>query len=141
MDGVSELAMLFKERDNKYYLGPQIGKVISPLPDIKIGLGEKIILTKEHLIFASHILEDYEREFSVEGNLKFSDFGAGMTTEAYVPQHGFHLHEIKSLKVNTDYKSTGRIQWTDSLKEDDEVILIPTTNEQQYYVIDKVVRL
>lgn len=140
MDGVSELAVLFKERDNKYYLGPQIGKVISPLPEIKIALGEKIILVKEHLIIASHILKGYEREFSVEGQLKFSDSYAGMTEEAYVSQHGFHQHEIESLKVNTDYESTGKIRWTDSLEEGDEVILIPTTNEQQYYVIDKVVR-
>lgn len=140
MDGISELAMLFKERDNKYYLGPQIGKVISPLPEIKIALGEKVILVKEHLIIASHILEDYEREFSLEGHLKFSDSDAGRTEEAFVSQHGFHMHNIEFIKANTDYQSTGKIKWTDSLKKGDEVLLIPTTNEQQYYVIDKVVR-
>lgn len=140
MDGISELAMLFKERDNKYYLGPQIGKVISPLPEIKIALGDKIILIKEHLIIASHILKDYEREFSVEGQIQLSQENAGETDSASVGDHGSHDHNLTSLNVNTQYQSTGKIKWTDSLKVGDEVILIPATNEQQYYVIDKVVR-
>lgn len=140
MDGISELAMLFKERDNKYYLGPQIGKVISPLPEIKIALGEKIILGKEHLIFASHVLKDYEREFSLEGQIQLSQSNAGQTDSASVGDHGSHGHIVASLNIDTQEKSTGKIKWTDSLKIGDEVLLIPTTNEQQYYVIDKVVR-
>lgn len=140
MDGISELAMLFKERDNKYYLGPQIGKVISPLPEIKIALGDKIILVKEHLIISSHILKDYEREFSIEGQIQLSQENAGETDNASVGDHGSHGHKLASLNLDTQYQSTGKIKWTDSLKEGDEVILIPTTNEQQYYVIDKVVR-
>lgn len=140
MDGISELAVLFKERDNKYYLGPQIGKVISPLPEIKVELGEKIILVKEHLIIASHILEDYEREFWIEGHMEFSQKDVGETDRASVGEHGSHDHIVENLSVNAQYQSSGKIKWTDSLKEGDEVILIPTTNEQQYYVIDKVVR-
>lgn len=141
MSGISELAMLFKERDNKYYLGPQIGKVISPLPEIKIALGEKIILGKDHLIFASHILKDYEREFSLEGQIQLSQSNAGQTNSASVGDHGSHDHSLASLNINTHQKTTGKIKWIDSLKVEDEVLLIPTTNEQQYYVIDKVVRL
>lgn len=141
MEGVSELAMLFKERDNKVYLGPQTGKVISPLPEIQIALGEKIILTKEHLIIASHILKDYEREFSIEGDMQLSQANAGETSTVSVGDHGSHKHTVATLNINTGYKSTGKIKWTDSLKVDDEVILIPTANEQRYYVIDKVVKI
>jgi len=141
MDGISELAKLFKERENKLYLGPQTGKVISPLPEIKVALGDKIVLTKEHLIFASHVLMDYEREFSLEGDIQFSQGNAGETSNASVGDHGSHNHIVASLNVNTGYQSTGKIKWTDSLKSGDEIILIPVTNEQQYYVIDKVVKL
>lgn len=56
MDGIVELAKLFKERDNVVYSGAQMGRIISPLPEIKISLGDKIILTKSHLVFASHLL-------------------------------------------------------------------------------------
>ncbi|WP_432662445.1 DUF2577 domain-containing protein [Wukongibacter baidiensis] len=141
MNGISELAKLFKERENKSYLGPQIGKIISPLPDIQVALGDKIILTKEHLMIASHILKDYEREFAIEGKVQLSQENAGETNTASVGDHGSHKHTVAQLNIDTGYKSTGKIKWTDSLKIDDEVILIPTVNEQQYYVIDKVVRL
>lgn len=67
MDGISELASLFKDRENKVYLGPQTGRVISPLPDIRIALGDKIVLSKEHLIISSHMLKDYKRTFEIAG--------------------------------------------------------------------------
>lgn len=109
MEGISELAKLFKERDNKPYLGPQLGNVINPPPEIKVSLGEKIILTKEHLVLSAHILKDYVREF-----------------------------EIESVDIEC---SKGKIKFTDTLKIGDQVMLIPTTDEQKYYVIDKVVNI
>lgn len=141
MDGISELAKLFRERENKPYLGPHIGRVISPPPDIQIALGDRIILTKENLLIASHILKDYEREFSVEGQLQFSQGNPGETSNSSVGDHGTHSHMVTNLNIDTSYQSAGKIKWTDSLKSEDEVILIPTTNEQQYFVIDKVVKL
>lgn len=57
MDGISELAMLFRERDNKEYMGPLVGTVVSPLPNIKIRIVEKILLTGRHLIIASKLTE------------------------------------------------------------------------------------
>lgn len=86
MDGISELAKLFKERENKPTMGIQIGKVLSPLPDIKIGFGDRIILDKDNLIISDLI-----------------------------------------------YNKT--------LENNDEVILIPASDNQTYYAIDKVVRV
>lgn len=85
MDGIAELAKLFKERENKQYGGPQLGKVVTVPPDIKISLGDKIILTKKHLIIADHVV-------------------AGML-----------LGDI--------------------------VIIIPSADGQQYYLVDKAVKL
>jgi len=55
MDPISELAKLFKERDNKPYLGPQVGSVISPFPDIKVSLGDSILLEKEDLVIGAMV--------------------------------------------------------------------------------------
>ncbi len=141
MDGISELAKLFKERENKLYLGPQVGKVLSPLPDIQIALGDRIILSKENLLIASHTLIDYEREFSIEGQIQLSQTSAGETSSTSVGDHGSHNHTVSTLNIDTNYQSTGKLKWTDSLKAGDEVMLIPATNEQQYFLIDKVVKL
>jgi len=48
MDSVSELAKLFKERENQSVYSPMIGIVIE-LPDVRIRLADKIILDDSHL--------------------------------------------------------------------------------------------
>ncbi|WDV47128.1 DUF2577 domain-containing protein [Clostridiaceae bacterium M8S5] len=120
MEGISEFAKLFKERDNKPYLGPQLGTVQSKFPDIKISLGDNVLLTKKNLYFSSHITKHFEREFEIEAKeVKFEQ-------------------EMPSI---TKYQSKGKIKYKDVLKKGDKVILIPTTDEQKYYVIDKVVKV
>lgn len=86
MDGITELAKLFKERDNPSIMGIQIGKIINPFPDIKITLGDKIILDSDDLVVSETIY-------------------------------------AKTIKIS------------------DQVILIPSFDEQTYYLIDKVVNL
>lgn len=111
MDAFTEMAKLFKERENPRSFSVEVGKVISPLPNIQISLGGegKIILTKENLLFASQVLNEYKREFNVQ-------YESGGTAK-------------------------GNITFIDTLKGGDEVILIPTANKQNYYLMDKVVRL
>jgi hypothetical protein len=48
MSGITELARLFKERENANGYSPVIGTVIA-LPNIKIRLGDKVILTSSHI--------------------------------------------------------------------------------------------
>lgn len=55
MDPISELAKMFKERDNKPYFGPQVGNVISPPPDIMVSLGDSILLDKEDLVIGAMV--------------------------------------------------------------------------------------
>ena len=90
MNGISELAKMFKDRDNVHYLGPQIGKVINPLPAIKVSLGNQIILEKDNLLIAGHVYQ--------------------------------HYHYIDPDR----YLNAG-----------DEVILIPTTDQQKYYLMNR----
>lgn len=114
MNGVVELAKLFKARENVVNSGVQLGRVVSPLPDIKVALGDKILLTKEHLIFGAHMLRSYKRNCSITGSMAFSD-------------------------VNAAFSAEGEIEFTDALKAGDRVIIIPTKDEQKYYVLDKAV--
>lgn len=122
-DGFTELATLFKERDQKSPPSVSTGLVISPPPDPRIRLNDVVILHKENLIFAASMLEGYERK------LKFSDTNCGQTTVSNA-----HSHDIEKINIDT------LAQWTDTIGEGDEVILIPVIDNQLYYVIDKAVR-
>lgn len=66
-NGMTRLAKLFKERDNKEFLGVQIGTVVSPFPDIKISiLDGKAILTKDKLVWTSSIFDLHKLQYPTE---------------------------------------------------------------------------
>ena len=48
MNGITELAKLFKERENDTGYSPMFGTIIE-LPQVKIRLNEKVILNNSHL--------------------------------------------------------------------------------------------
>lgn len=48
MNGITELAKLFKERNNSDDYSPVFGTIIG-LPNIKIRVGNKVILTSAHI--------------------------------------------------------------------------------------------
>lgn len=131
MDGIVELAMLFKERDNVAYMGPQVGKVVSPPPDIKVSLGKEILLNKEHLLMAAHVLAGYERAIEIP----LTNDIEGETELKFVGQPMEHSHDQKSIGVK------GKMKYTNTLQIGDEVILIPTTDCQRYFLIDKLTSL
>jgi hypothetical protein len=102
---IHELAKLFKERDNKSYMGPVTGKVLSPPPAMKVQLGDKIILDNDHLVVAAHVIAGYKRNSNL-----------------------------------VELNESTHIEFLDTVVKGDEVILIPSADEQTYYLIDKVVR-
>ncbi|QEK13731.1 DUF2577 domain-containing protein (plasmid) [Crassaminicella thermophila] len=138
MDGISELAKMLKERDNQPYLGPQIGEVITPPPNIQIALGDKIILTKEHLVIAAHVLTDYQREINITGDIQTTEEGGSVTLQVNPAPT---TYTVVDGSVNGNVVITGTIKYTDTLKKGDKVILIPSTDEQTYFLIDKAVML
>lgn len=129
-DGLTELAMLFKERDRKESLSITTGTVVSPPPKPRIMLDEIILLDSSNLVFASHLISGYERR------LKFKESDWGITTLVNDGGQGASNHKHFVNLTNEDVP----IEWTDTLKKGDEVILIPVQDGQLYYVIDKVVR-
>lgn len=106
-DALTELALLFRERDPQRSPSITSGVVISPPPNPRIRLNEAVILERENLVFAAHMVAGYERR------AQFTD---------------------------AEISTTGSMQWTDTVKAGDEVILIPVEDGQLYYVIDKGVR-
>lgn len=59
MNGITELAKLLKERENSSGYSPVIGKVIE-LPNVKIRLGDKVILTSAHIKSCINLTETDE---------------------------------------------------------------------------------
>ena len=57
MDGVSELAKMFKDREPIRYMGPVVGTVLSPPPEIKIQIDKKIILDYDEIMNYKEILK------------------------------------------------------------------------------------
>lgn len=129
-DGLTELAKLFKERDSKQIFSVTTGKIISPPPEPRIMLDDVILLDGRNLIFASHLISGYERR------MRFKEVDWGTTTEVNDGGQGESSHKHFVNLTNED----ALIEWTDTIKKDDEVILIPVQDGQLYYVIDKAVR-
>lgn len=63
MNGITELAQLFKDRDNQTEYSPIFGTIIN-LPNLAIRINEKIILTKNHIKSCIDLYEqDYDRDY------------------------------------------------------------------------------
>lgn len=129
-DGLTELALMFKSLDPEPTLSITTGIVISPPPEPRVMLDDIIDLDSSNLIFASHLISGYERR------IKFKDIDWGTTTEVNDGGQGASSHKHFVNLTNED----ALIEWTDTLKQGDEVILIPVQDGQLYYVIDKAVR-
>ncbi len=56
MNGISELAKLFRERDNATSYSPMFGEIIE-LPTLKIRIGEKIVIDKSYVKACCNLYE------------------------------------------------------------------------------------
>ncbi len=73
MDSITTLARMLKENENPKPVSMSTGIVISPPPNAQIRLNDTVILGNNRLVFAAHILEDYEREIELEGDIRITD--------------------------------------------------------------------
>ena len=132
---MTEFARMFKKNENPNPVSMTTGIVISPPPEVEISLNDVIILRKHQLIFAAHMLIDYKRELELEGEIKFTDEDCGTITNA--AGHG----TVVTLNVDTNYEAKKvKITMKDTIVKGDEVILMPTADNQLYFVLDKAVR-
>ena len=120
-EAIVSIAKEFQNAKNggKLFEGFLIGDIVADLPDIKVQIDPAVVLDKANLIFSAHVLHDYEREFEI--------------------------FEGKEIIINNSTPNTftakGKIKWTDKLKSGDKLILVPSSNDNMYIVIDKAVSL
>lgn len=81
ISGITELAKLFKERENTSSYSPVIGKVIE-LPNIKIRVGDKVILTAAYLKSCVDLTETDE-------NGEYINFGKEVVLLPYADNQKF----------------------------------------------------
>lgn len=106
----------------------QIGVVTTADP-LSIKLGD-LQIGADNLLVADYLMPSYQRKVSMP-----ITEGGGTMSEVVVGDHGSHTHVITELSIND-----GAVTFTDGLKKDDLIALIPTLDEQTYIVLSKVVK-
>lgn len=129
VDGVTEFAKIFKSLEPKDTPSITTGTVIAPPPNAQIRLNDVIVLDNTNLIFAASLLNTHTRM------VEFKTTNAGKTDSVNDGGQGArsHSHVVETLDVKT------RVKYTDTLKAGDTVILVPVTDGQMYYVLDRAV--
>lgn len=117
------LAKMFKERNPKDLIGPCIGKVVSPNP-LKISILSGDVILQGEQLYISRSLLDREYDCDVSGSGPMGEvINVGGT--------------LNSLNLTRDSHG-GKTKLYFELKVNDEVLLIPTENEQVYFIVDIV---
>ena len=112
MDAIIDLAKEFRKRDPKKILGPIVGRVLSPLPDLQVSiLSDQVVLSADKLYITEKLYKDSEA-ISLSGNLMIDDI--------LKPVNG-ELTIVKEI-----------------LKKDEMIMLVPAENGQEFFIIDKV---
>ncbi len=83
MDSITELAKLFKERNNPSIQGICVGKVLTAPPELKITVSG-FILDKSRLVVAQHLLKTY------------------ISSSETVADHGQHTHTVADVLCCND---------------------------------------
>lgn len=145
-----KLAKHIKGFENKSFIGNVIGKVIKPLPDLQISiLDEQVILYPEQLYLDAKWWNDYTREFKIEGSdfeLKGDKFSLSAnpfviqdtTPSSPRPVATIPEGQTSNVEIGGKADNIGSITYTDTLKEGDLVLLIPTFDEQTWFVSGKI---
>lgn len=138
-----------KKTESLGHKGIELAEVssIDPLKVIVRG----IELDSENLKIADYLVKDYEREFELEtdntSNLKGNKFSlngatlindttpGGARPVTTIPEAGI----ITDVEIEGTLKSKGKIKWTDTLKQGDELGVIFTEDEQTLIILCRVV--
>lgn len=139
--------------ESKGYKGIELAEVNSLEPFSVIYRGAE--LDGDNLKIADYLIKDYGREFEIEtdnmtnikGN-KFSLSGtpylvndinpSGTRPIASIPEAG---GTTSNVEMEGTLKAKGKIKWTDTLKQGDELAVILTEDEQTLIILCKVVSI
>ncbi len=124
-----KLAEELKKRENPNMLGPIIGTVVSPPPSLKISILEgQVFITKCYVL--DNLLSGYTRIISIPMQ---SAAGTTNSVDDGGDNASSHSHNIQSLQL-----SEVTFNFNDTLKPGDQVFLMPTSDNQVYFLVGKV---
>ena len=135
---IVKLAEIIKKRDNPLWIGAVTGEVVKAPPELEVKLENGIIIKNHKIMISIEKIVGYQRTYSLKGNITQYDFDNTTSSE---PVTTHPAHPIKKLSGKGTYTAEGTIQWTDTLKVGDKVLMLPTNKEEYFYLIDRVVRL
>lgn len=135
---IVKLAEIIKQRDNPLWIGAVTGEVVKAPPQLEVKLENGIIIKNHKIMISIEKIVGYQRTYSLKGNITKYDFDNTTSSE---PVSTHPAHPIKKLSGKGTYTAEGTIQWTDTLKVGDKVLMLPTNKEEYFYLIDRVVRL
>ncbi len=127
------MAKELKIRQNPKMLGPIIGKIISPPPNLKISILEgQVFITKCYVL--DSLLSNYTRIASIPlqqasgtGDTNSVDDGGD---NASPHSHTVSLNSLQLNKISFTFN--------DTLKTGDEVLLIPTPDNQVFFLVGRI---
>lgn len=136
-DWAGKLAHELKRRDNPPILGAILGTVITPPPELKISILEgQVYITKCYVL--DYVLEGYQRVVSMPLE---STTGEITMKEYEINREDGGLLVSKDYKMNEFELKDKKIVTRDTLKADDEVLLITSQDNQTYFLVGKVQKI
>lgn len=106
--------------------GIRLAEVVSSPPNIKIRLGE-LQIDKNNIWIADYLLPNYTRQITLGGDGEAITHDGGGSYSPYTT--------LESLQFN------GSLTFVDTIKTGDVLAVIPTTDEQTYIILARVVQL
>lgn len=119
------LAKMFKERDKSNNIGACVGKVVGVDP-LKISILDGNIVLQENQLYITEGLLKKEYKFELIAGDNVGNIA--ITSKPANPLISININDKDKTKLTLHFE----------LKVGDEVLLIPTENEQVFFIVDKV---
>ncbi len=144
MDWATTLAKELKQRENPAILGAILGIVITPPPKLKISiLNGSVFITKCYIL--ENLLNGFHRIATIPEQTAIGTAnGKGTTNTVNDGGEGAspHRHTVTTdVTIKTIGIPSAEIYFEDTLKSGDEVLLVVSQDNQNYFVIGKVQKI
>ena len=126
-------AEFFEQFENKPYLGPIEGLVVSVDPLLISILGGAAFFDETKLSELEYLQSGFSRTYSVAGNLVTSAETDEVNDGG--DQANTHKHIVD---VNSPFESTGTITFTNGFMLNDVLLLLPIMSHQSFYILGKL---
>lgn len=119
-------------------IGPVIGKVTIAPPNLTISILEgRVMLYPDKLYMCENLWPDYHRKYKEVGSQDKLEIS---TTTNNVIGYGpeGHTHKHGDISGSGTMEESGDFWFTDTLKVNDKVLVIPATGNQIWFVVDRI---